>query len=461
MYKKNAWLQYDDAEAEQLEAFALRYRNFLNAGKTERECVAEGVRQAEAKGFRDLNALVAAGERLQPGDRVYANWMGKSLMLFIIGTAPISEGMNILGAHIDSPRIDVKQNPLYEDADIAFLDTHYYGGIKKYQWAATPLALHGKVFLKDGSCVTVSIGEKPEEPIVYISDLLIHLSADLMSKPAAKVVEGEDLDLIVGSVPLKDTEKEPVKAACLKLLKEHLGIEEEDLLSAELEAVPAGPCREVGFDRSLIAGYGHDDRVCAFPSMAALLDYEGTPKATLCAILTDKEEIGSVGATGMSAHYFENTMAELVALCDRESELVLRRCLRNSRMLSSDVSAGFDPHYAGMFEKKNAALMGHGVCFNKFTGRGGKSGSNDCNAEFIAQLRTIMDESGVDFQTAELGKVDVGGGGTIAYLCASYGMQVIDCGIPVLSMHAPWELISKADLWEEYKCYRAFVSKAR
>ena len=438
MYKKNAWNQYDEAERQQLEAFALRYRHFLDTGKTERECVAEGVRQAEAAGFRSLDQLIAGGERLQAGDRVYVNWMGKDLMLFIIGTDPIEKGMNILGAHIDSPRIDVKQNPLYEDADLAFLDTHYYGGIKKYQWVAQPLALHGVVVLKDGSKVQVSIGEKPDEPVVYISDLLIHLAQDQMAKPAGKVVDAEDMDLIIGSIPLKDEEKTPVKAAVLRLLKEQLNLEEEDLLSAELEAVPAGPCREVGLDRSLIAGYGHDDRVCAYPSMAALLDYEGTPKATLCAVLTDKEEIGSVGATGMSANYFENAVAELVALCDHESELLLRRCLKNSRMLSSDVSAGFDPHYAAAFEKKNAAMVGHGVCFNKFTGRGGKSGSNDCNAEFVAQLRRIMDDSGVDFQTAELGKVDVGGGGTIAYICARYGMQVIDCGIAVLSMHAPW-----------------------
>ena len=460
MFKKNAWLNYDAEELKKLESFALDYRHFIDAGKTERECVTEGVRLAKEAGFCDLDQLIAADTPLKAGDRVYVNWMNKCLLAFVIGSEPIQNGMNILGAHIDSPRIDIKQNPLYEDTDLCYLDTHYYGGIKKYQWAAVPLAIHGVVVRKDGSKVMIAIGENDDDPIVYISDLLIHLSHELMEKPAANVMEGEALNVIIGSKPLPDTEKEPVKAAMLQLLKEKYGIEEEDFISAELEIVPAGRSRELGLDRSLIAGYGHDDRVCSYPSLAAVLNYEGVPSATLCALLTDKEEIGSVGATGMNANYFENTVAEIVRLCDHESELLLRRCLKNSRMLSSDVSAGYDPNFAQAFEKKNAALLGHGVCFNKYTGSRGKSGSNDANAEYIAKLRKIMDDNGVDFQTSELGKVDYGGGGTIAYICAKYGMNVIDCGIAVLSMHAPCEVISKADLWEEYKCYCAFLKNA-
>ena len=461
MYRKNAWESYDEAEAAKLEDFAKAYRAFLDAGKTERECVTEAVRQAEAAGFESLDTVLDAGRRLVPGDRVYCNVMGKSIMLFVIGTKPLSSGMNILGAHIDSPRIDVKQNPLFEDGELAFLDTHYYGGVKKYQWVAMPLAMHGVVVKKDGEIINVVVGEDENDPVLYITDLLIHLAADQMSKPASKVIEGEMLDVFVGSQPLKGAEKDAVKANLLAILKDRYGMEEEDFLSAELELVPAGKSRDAGLDRSMIAGYGHDDRVCAYPSMMAVLNYEGTPESTLCAVLTDKEEIGSVGATGMAAHYFENTIAELVAACDHESELIVRRCLKNSRMLSSDVSAGFDPHFASCFEKNNAALMGHGICFNKFTGRGGKSGSNDANPEFMAQIRRIMDDNHVTFQTAELGKVDVGGGGTIAYICAKYGMSVIDAGLPVLSMHAPWEMISKADLWEEYKGYCAFLRDAK
>ncbi len=417
---------------------------------------------AERAGYVSLETVIRENRRLKAGDRVYQNWMNKDFLLYVIGEKPLEEGMNILGAHIDSPRIDVKQNPLYEDESIAYLDTHYYGGIKKYQWVALPLALHGVIVRKDGTSERVSIGEDAADPVFYISDLLIHLAQDQMAKPAREVVEGEALNLIVGSVPLKGEEKEPVKKAVLKLLNEKYGVEEEDLLSAELEIVPAGKARDVGFDRSLIAGYGHDDRVCSYPSMRAVLDYEGTPAYTLCAVLTDKEEIGSVGATGMGSEYFVNATAEIYnAVYGSYSELGLKRMLRSSRMLSSDVSAGFDPNFAGVFEKKNAALLGRGVCFNKFTGRGGKSGSNDANAEYVAQIRRIMDENNVDFQTAELGKVDVGGGGTIAYICAKYGMNVIDAGIAVLSMHAPWELVSKADLWEEYKCYCAFLKDAR
>ena len=460
MYAKNAWQQYSPEDMKALEAFAQDYRKFLDGGKTERECVKEAVAEAEAKGFRSLDDVIRSGETVKPGDRIYCAWMRKSFMAFIVGTEPMENGMNILGAHIDSPRMDIKQNPMYEEENIAYLDTHYYGGIKKYQWVALPLAMHGVVAKKDGTCLEVAIGEDPADPVFYISDLLIHLSADQMQKSAREVIEGEALNVIIGSMPLKDEEKEPVKKAVLQLLKDKYGMEEEDFLSAELEIVPAGASREVGFDRSLIAGYGHDDRVCAYPSLRAIEDYEGVPARTLCAILTDKEEIGSVGATGMNSNFFENVIAELLHAAGIDSNLAVRRMLRNSYMLSSDVSAGFDPNFSSVFEKKNAAFLGKGICFNKFTGRGGKSGSNDANAEYVAQVRRIMDDNGVDFQTAELGRVDAGGGGTIAYMCAKYGMNVIDAGIAVLSMHAPWELISKADLWEGYKCYLAFLKDA-
>lgn len=461
MYKKNAWASYDEAQLAQVEAFSKRYVDFLNHGKTERECVAEAVKQAQAAGFRDLDEIIRQGGKLRSGDRVYRAWMNKDVMLFIVGSQPMSAGMNILGAHIDSPRIDVKQNPLYEEEGLAYLDTHYYGGIKKYQWVTLPLAIHGVVCKKDGATVTVAVGEKDDDPVFCISDLLIHLAQDQMVKPAKDVVEGESLNLIIGGQPLSGEEKDAVKANVLKLLKAQYDIEEEDFISAELEIVPAGRARDLGFDRSMILGYGHDDRVCAYPSMAAVLDWQGVPEATLCAVLTDKEEIGSVGATGMGANYFENTVAELYNAVHGYDALGVMRTLQNSRMLSSDVSAGFDPNFAGVFEKKNAAILGQGICFNKFTGRGGKSGSNDANAEYVAQVRAIMDGANVAWQTAELGKVDVGGGGTIAYICAKYGMNVIDSGIAVLSMHAPWEIISKADLYEGYKCYQAFLRDAK
>ncbi len=460
VYRKNAWEQYDEKEMAALTAFGEGYRAFLNEGKTERECVIKGVELAEKAGFRSLESFVSAGETLKAGDRVYVAWMGKDLMAFVIGSKPMECGMNILGAHIDSPRIDVKQNPLYEDEHLAYLDTHYYGGIKKYQWVAMPLALHGTVVKKSGEAVQVCIGEKDDDPVFCISDLLIHLSGEQMNKTARDVIEGESLNLIVGSMPLKGEEKDSVKKSVLKLLEEKYGMEEEDFISAELEIVPAGKARDMGLDRSMILGYGHDDRVCAYPSLMAVLDYEGVPEKTLCAILTDKEEIGSVGASGMNSHFFENVCAEILAASGCTSELVLRRMLRNSSMLSSDVSAGFDPNFASVFEKKNAALLGYGICFNKYTGSRGKSGSNDTNAEFVAVVRRIMDEAGVDFQTSEIGKVDAGGGGTIAYMCAKYGMNVMDAGIPVLSMHAPFEVVSKADLWEAYKCYLAFLKKA-
>ena len=462
MERKNAWAAYDEAGLAKIEAFAKNYCAFLDAGKTERECVAQAVEAAKAAGFADLDELVKSGAVLKAGDKVYVNWMNKSFVCFVIGSEPVTEGMNILGAHIDSPRIDVKQNPLYEDTDLAYLDTHYYGGIKKYQWVAQPLALHGVLCKKDGTTVTVAIGEDAGDPVFYISDLLPHLAQEQMTKTAAKAIEGEELNLIIGGKPVKaeGEEKASVTAGVLAILKDKYGVEEEDFLSAELEIVPAGKARDVGFDRSMIAAYGHDDRVCAYPSMQAVLDYEGTPKYALCAVLCDKEEIGSVGATGMNSMFFENIVAELCALCGENSNLAVRRALRNSRMLSSDVSAGFDPNFAGAFEKKNTAILGRGVCFNKYTGSRGKSGSSDANAEYIAQLRRILDHEEVAFQTAELGRVDLGGGGTIAYMCAKYGMNVIDSGVAVLSMHAPYELISKVDLYEAYRCYCTFLRDA-
>ena len=443
-----------------MEAFAKAYCAYLDASKTERECVQASIAEAKAHGFVDLDEVIASGKSLKSGDRVYRNWMNKSFMMFIVGSEPLEAGMNILGAHIDSPRLDVKQNPLYEAEGIAYLDTHYYGGIKKYQWLTMPLALHGVIARKDGSVVTVRIGEEDDDPVFFISDLLPHLARAQMAKNAAKLIEGEQLDLIVGSRPAPDEEKEPVRAAVLKLLAERYGIEEEDFLSAELEIVPAGKTREAGFDRSMLLGYGHDDRVCAYPSLAAVRDAQGVPRYTLCCILTDKEEIGSVGATGMKSKFFENTVAELYACVKPYSELGVRRALANSRMLSSDVSAALDPTFAEVFEKKNAAFMGGGVCLNKYTGSGGKSGSSDANAEYVASLRRVLDDAGVVFQMAELGKVDVGGGGTIAYICAEHGMNVIDSGIPVLSMHAPWETISKVDLYEAYRAYCAFLQGA-
>ncbi|MDY3280350.1 MAG: aminopeptidase [Eubacteriales bacterium] len=460
MERPNAWLSYDAQALAALEETSKNYRHFLDNGKTERECVAQAVAAAQKQGYVDLQDAIRAGKQLQPGDKVYVNVMGKAVMLFLLGRQPLEQGVNIVGAHIDSPRIDVKQNPFYEDTDIAYADTHYYGGIKKYQWVARALALHGVVAKKDGTLVNVVIGESDEDPVVGISDLLIHLAGDQMGKKASEVVGGEDLDIILCGKPLAGEEKEPVKAQLLKLLKDKYGLDEEDMLSAEIEAVPAGKTRDFGLDRSMLLGYGHDDRVCAYASMEAILSLTETPEYTCCCLLADKEEIGSVGATGMRAHYFENAMAELLALTAPYSDLTLRRALANSRMLSCDVSAGYDPLYGGAFEKKNAALMGHGVCYNKFTGSRGKSGSNDANAEFLGRLRKIMADNSVTWQTAELGKVDVGGGGTIAYICALYGMEVIDSGVPVLSMHAPEEIINKADLYEAVKAYAAFMRDA-
>ena len=456
MERKNVWNSYTKKQKNELEKLCGRYRHFLDTGKTERECVKEAVRLAKEAGYRDLQDVMAAQKTLQPGDKVYAVGMGKILTLFHIGTKDMEKGMNILGAHVDSPRLDVKQNPLYEDTQLVYLDTHYYGGIKKYQWVTLPLALHGVIVKKDGSVVDVCVGEKEEDPVFCITDLLIHLSSEQLEKKGAKVVEGEALNLLVGNIPLKDEEKDAVKANVLKLLKDQYGVEEEDFLSAELEIVPAGRARECGLDRSMILAYGHDDRVCAYTSLEAMLETKKV-KHTACCILTDKEEIGSVGATGMRSRFFENTVAELLNCMGEYSELKLRRVLANSRMLSSDVSAAYDPVYGEAFEKKNSAYFAKGIVFNKYTGSRGKSGSNDANAEYMAQIRDVLDKNGVAFQTAELGKVDYGGGGTIAYILALYGMQVIDSGVAVLNMHAPWEIVSKADVYEAKRCYEAFL----
>ena len=459
MERPNAWKTYTKKQLKELEKLNKDYRAFLNVGKTERECVTEIVRQAEAAGYVNLEKIQKKKRTVQPGDKVYAVCMKKTIALFNIGTEPIEQGMNILGAHIDSPRMDVKQNPLYENGDMAYLDTHYYGGVKKYQWVTLPLAIHGVVVKKDGSVTEIVIGEKEDDPVFCVTDLLIHLAGEQQEKKANKVIEGENLDILFGSLPLKDAEKEGVKKGVLKLLKEQYDMEEEDFLSAELEVVPAGKAREAGIDRSMIMAYGQDDRVCAYTSLVAMLEVEQVSKTTCC-LLTDKEEIGSVGATGMQSRFFENTVAELMDSMGAYSELKLRRCLKNSRMLSSDVSAAYDPLYAAAYEKNNAAYFGRGMVFNKFTGSRGKSGSNDANAEYMGVLRKILDENKVAYQTAELGKVDVGGGGTIAYILSLYGMEVIDSGVAVLNMHAPWEVTSKADIYETKKGYVAFLQNA-
>lgn len=459
MERRNAWKDYDKKETKELEKLCKDYRKFLDNGKTERECVKYIVHLAEKAGYQDLENVIQSGKKIKSGDKLYAVNMKKAIALFQIGTVPLEEGLNILGAHIDSPRMDVKQNPLYEDTDLAYLDTHYYGGIKKYQWVTLPLAIHGVVAKKNGEVVDIVIGEEETDPIFCVTDLLIHLAGEQMDKKAAKVVEGEQLDILVGSRPLAKEEKEPVKKMVLSILKKKYDMEEEDFLSAELEIVPAGKAREAGLDASMIMAYGQDDRVCAYTSAAAMFDM-GEVTRTACCLLVDKEEIGSVGATGMQSKFFENTVAELMDAMGQYSELKLKRCLAGSYMLSSDVSAAYDPNFASAFEKKNAAYFGRGVVFNKFTGARGKSGSNDANAEYIGKLRKIMDDNGVAFQTAELGKVDIGGGGTIAYILSLYGMNVIDSGVAVLNMHAPWEITSKADVYEAYKSYKAFLKDA-
>ena len=465
MERPVAWKAYSDEQLADLESFARDYSTFISENKTERECVASAIELAREAGYKNLSDLIEAKTPLEPGSRIFASNRDKSLILIEIGAQPLTNGFNILGAHVDSPRLDVKQNPLEEKNGLAYLDTHYYGGVKKYQWVTTPLAIHGVFCKKDGTKTYVSVGERPEDPVFVISDLLIHLAQEQLQKKATEVIEGEMLDIVCGHRPIvvegddKEAENDPVKKYLLQLLSEAYDIDEEDFMSAELEVVPAGPARDLGFDRSMILGYGHDDRSCSYPSLRAQIELAEIPTRSALTILTDKEEIGSVGSTGMTSAFFENVVAEVLALAGYgESPLALRRCLANSYMLSSDVSAGFDPNFASVFEQKNACYLGRGLTFMKFTGARGKSGSNDADAEYVALIRRVMDEAGVAWQTAELGRVDVGGGGTIAYILAKYGVNVIDCGVPVLSMHAPWEVISKADLFEAYRGYQAFLA---
>lgn len=452
MYNKNAWEKYSDEEFKLVMKFNDDYKDFLSKGKTERLCVELSVKEAEANGFKELSTYSS----LKKGDKVYVTNKNKNFAAFVIGEETIENGLRVLGAHIDSPRLDIKQNPLYEKNGFTLLDTHYYGGVKKYQWVTIPLALYGVVCKKDGTTINIAIGDDINDPVVGISDLLIHLAGDQLQKTAAKVIEGEDLDLTLGNIPKKGAEKDKVKAYILDLLKEKYNFEEEDFLSAEIEVVPAGPSRDYGLDKSMVAGYGHDDRVCAYTSLRAVLD-AGECKYTTCAVLVDKEEVGSIGATGAQSKWFENVIAELIALQEDYSDLKLRHALTNTKMLSSDVSAGFDPLYPGVNDSKNSAYFGNGIVFNKYTGARGKSGCNDCMPEFFADIRRVMDENDINFQTAELGKVDQGGGGTIAYILGNYNMNVVDAGVAVLNMHSPMEIVSKADVYEAYKAYKAFI----
>ncbi|MCD3216103.1 aminopeptidase [Clostridium botulinum C] len=455
-----AWDKYSEKELKEVFLLNERYIQFMSNCKTERECIDEFVKIAEDNGYKNIQSIIEEDGRLKPGDKVYANNMGKTLAMFVIGNKPFERGLTILGAHVDSPRLDLKQNPLYEDSDLALLDTHYYGGIKKYQWVTLPLSIHGVIAKKNGELVKVVIGEDENDPVVGISDLLIHLAGSQMDKKLAKGVEGEDLNILIGSMPIKDKDvKNRVKQNILRLLNKKYGIDEEDFVSAELEVVPAGRARHYGLDKSMVMAYGHDDRVCAYTSFEALLNIEH-PEKTCVALLVDKEEIGSVGATGMQSRFFENTVAEVMNLVGEYNELKLRRTLTNSKMLSSDVSAAFDPNYPSVMEKRNCAYFGKGVVFNKYTGARGKSGSNDASAEYMGEIRAIMEKHNISWQTAELGKVDEGGGGTIAYILAEYGMNVIDCGVAVQNMHAPWEVVSKADVYETMRAYCAFLKEA-
>lgn len=458
MKRRIAWEKYDEKGRKKVFEFCEGYRRFISECKTERECVDAIIVKAEVNGYRNLDDIVKKGEKLSAGDKVYAVNMNKMIALFHIGKDSFEDGMNILGAHVDSPRLDLKQNPLYEDENLAMMETHYYGGVKKYQWVARPMALHGVVVKKDGTSVAVNIGESMEEPVIGVSDLLIHLSATQLQKKGDKVVEGEDLNLLVGSIPLEGEEKEAVKARILKILEDKYSIDEADFQSAEFEVVPAGPARDYGLDSGFIIGYGQDDRVCAYPSAEALFAIDAPDKTCVC-LLVDKEEIGSVGATGMHSRFFENTVAEVMNCAGCYSELSLRRTMSSSRVLSSDVSAAFDPNYPSVMEKNNCAYFGKGITFNKYTGARGKSGSNDANPEYIAKLRKIFEDEGICYQTAELGKVDQGGGGTIAYILANYGMEVIDSGIAVQNMHAPYEVASKVDIYEARLAYEAFLRK--
>lgn len=455
MYSKNIWKDASQEKVNAIMNFCEDYKHFISVGKTERICVKEALKIAESKGFKNLHDVKTANV----GDKLYLINKNKNIILFTVGQKPVKEGLRVLGAHIDSPRLDIKQNPLYEKDGFALLDTHYYGGVKKYQWVTIPLAIHGVIIKKDGTTVNVAIGDDENDPVLGISDLLIHLAGDQMQKTASKVIEGEDLDVTFGSIPLKDEEKNAVKANILKMLNEKYQVEEEDLLSAELEVVPAGKARDYGFDRSMVAGYGHDDRVCAYTSLRAVVDMEEAPEYTSCCILVDKEEIGSVGATGAHSLFFENAILELLNLQNTADLLTLRKTLENTKMLSSDVSAGFDPLFAGVNDPKNSAYLGNGIVFNKYTGSRGKGGSNDANPEYVAWVRDAMDSNEVHYQTAELGKVDQGGGGTIAYILGNYNMNVLDAGVAVLNMHAPMEIVSKADVYEAYLAYIAFLKK--
>jgi len=454
--KKNAWLKYDENGKEDIFNFCEGYKDYLSVGKTERECINEAIRLAEEKGYRNLNEIIKNNETLKAGDKVYFNNKDKSLALYLIGKDSIENGMRIIGSHVDSPRLDLKQNPLYEDSDLALMDTHYYGGVKKYQWVALPLALHGVVVKKDGTKINVVIGEDENDPVLGISDLLIHLSANQLQKKANEVIAGEDLNVLVGNIPLEGKEKEAVKENILLLLKDKYNFEEEDFISAEFEVVPAGKARDLGLDKSMVMGYGQDDRICAYTSLMALLELENVEKTSVI-LLVDKEEVGSIGATGMHSRFFENSLAEVMDRMGQYSELKLKRALQNSLMLSADVTAAFDPNYPGVCEKKNTAYFGRGLVFSKYTGARGKSGCNDANPEFVAWLRKIMDKNNISYQTAELGKVDQGGGGTIAYILAQYNMEVIDCGVALQNMHAPWEVSSKVDIYETKNGYKAFL----
>lgn len=454
--KKNAWLKYDSHAKNEIFEFCEGYKNYLSVAKTERECIHEAIRLAEEKGYKNLNDLIKNNETLKPGDKVYVNNKDKTLALYLIGKDSIENGMRIIGSHVDSPRLDLKQNPLYEDSDLALMDTHYYGGVKKYQWVALPLALHGIVVKKDGTKINVVIGEDDNDPVLGISDLLIHLSANQLQKKANEVIEGEDLNVLVGNMPLEGAEKNAVKENILLLLKDKYDFEEEDFISAEFEIVPAGKARDLGLDKSMVIGYGQDDRICAYTSLMALLEVENVEKTSVI-LLVDKEEVGSIGATGMHSRFFENSLAEVMDRMGQYSELRLKRALQNSLMLSADVTAAFDPNYPSVCEKKNTAYFGRGLVFSKYTGARGKSGCNDANPEFIAWLRKIMDKNNISYQTAELGKVDQGGGGTIAYILAQYNMEVIDCGVALQNMHAPWEVSSKVDIYETKNGYKAFL----
>lgn len=454
--KNNAWLKYSGAEREKIFDFCEGYKNYLSVGKTERECIHESIRLAEEKGYRNLADIIKNNEEIKAGDKVYANNKDKTLALYLIGNDSIENGMRIIGSHVDSPRIDLKQNPLYEDGNLALMDTHYYGGVKKYQWVTLPLALHGVVVKKDGTKINVVIGEDDNDPVLGISDLLVHLSGEQLQKKANEVIAGEDLNVLVGNIPLEGKEKDAVKENILVLLKDKYDFEEEDFISAEFEVVPAGKARDLGLDKSMVMGYGQDDRICAYTSLMALLEVDSVEKTSVI-LLVDKEEVGSIGATGMQSRFFENSVAEVMDRMGEYSELKLKRALQNSLMLSADVTAAYDPNYPGACEKKNTAYFAKGLVFSKYTGARGKSGCNDANPEFIAWLRKIMDKNNVSYQTAELGKVDQGGGGTIAYILAQYNMEVIDCGVALQNMHAPWEVSSKVDIFETKNGYKAFL----